>query len=67
MRTGVGFIAGLAENLAINDDNRVGAQNQLAGLLTRDAAVPFLAPGVPRSRAGSLRLRQLQECWLGTR
>ena len=33
MRTRVGFIARFAENLAIDDDDRVGAQDKLAGLL----------------------------------
>ena len=37
----VGFIAGFAENLAIDDDDRIRSQNKLAGLMAEYGAGLF--------------------------
>ena len=57
------FIAGLAENLALDDNDRVRAQNELAGLQTEYG--PRLLPRQTFRAVleDSLRLAAVQKCW----
>ena len=50
---GIGFVARLAENLAIDHDDGVGAQNELAGLLT-ERSLGFLSRQAFRAVARAL-------------
>ena len=54
---GVGFVAGFTENFAVDDDDRVGAKNRLAGMLS-EACQCFFPRQALRASAGLLaRLR----------